>query len=116
MNTKSALRLLLACGAFTLCACTFYRNRSAATPNGNYAEQVVVQGPGGTVSTHGSDGASMVADNQQTARDVVGGVVGVAGVAGNVKTVKSDNAFRIFKVKRNTRESFSTFHISPFGP
>ncbi len=87
MKTPQILSQL---SALILCSCTYDNYLAQSSPTGNTVKQTIVQ-VGGTLSNSRSDGSSGAVNNENTARDVINGVV-TYGVAKNARlSHQSDN-------------------------
>lgn len=109
-----ALTLTTLCGAF-LCileaSCTIGASEDLAVTTSKSgvtsykrSRNVVIQGPGGTVSQKGSNGYSIVADNQQSARDIAQAVGGGYAAGQATKARISDNGLSAVNKQQETAQ------------
>lgn len=70
------MKLLALIAIVTLCSCTGYVHE-AHSASGNYVRDVLVK-VGGSASLRGSDGSSLVTDDQQSFRDAATAATGIS--------------------------------------
>lgn len=83
---------ILATVTVTLCSCTGYMHE-AHSASGNYVRDVLVK-VGGTASQRGSDGSSIVTDDQTSFRDFATAATTVTGSVAGAVISKSNNALK----------------------
>lgn len=113
------MRYLLFLLPLVLAACTIgYSDDVAMTKNASgitsykRSRNVLIQGPGGTASQKGSNGYSLVTDNQQTARDIGNNIVSGVGLHEARLTNDSNNAKDVANHASDNAASVSKEQIS----
>lgn len=86
------MRTLLSPMAVILCSCTGYMHE-AHSASGNYVRDVLVK-VGGTASQRGSDGSSIVTDDQTSFRDLATAATTITGSVAGAVISKSNNALK----------------------
>lgn len=87
----------------TLCSCTGYMHE-AHSASGNYVRDVLVK-IGGTASQRGSDGSSIVTDDQTSFRDLATAATGIQGSISGAKIQVSNNGVKTAQAVEETKRA-----------
>ena len=87
----------------TLCSCTGYMHE-AHSASGNYVRDVLVK-VGGTASQRGSDGSSIVTDDQTSFRDLATAATGIRASISGEKIQVSNNGVKTAQAVEETKRA-----------